>query len=91
MSYLIPIVVHIRLPTLDLYVGSGDGSSPLMILRSVLPGVRIGFADGMLKVSWSLEVNVFIDSVIVPLSLCSISKPMKCFGLENLTLKCCVN
>ena len=86
-----PIVVHIRLPTLDLYVESGDGSSPLMIFRSVRPGVSIGLLVGMLKVSWSLEVNVFMDSVIVPFSLWSMSNPMKSLGLENFTSKCCVN
>ena len=72
---------------MDLYVGSGNESSPLIIFLSVRPGVRIGLVVGMLKVSWSLEVNVFMDSVIVPLSLCSISNPMKSFGLENLTKK----
>ena len=78
-----------RLPTLDLYVGSGDGSSPLMIFLSVLPGVMIGVDCGTLKVSCNFVLNFFIERMIVPLSLCSMSSPMKSLGLENLTSKCC--
>ncbi len=43
------------------------------------------------KVSFNLLVNVFIDSVIVPLSLCARSSPIKSLSLENLTSKCCFN
>ncbi len=86
-----PIVVHMRLPTFDLYVGSGEGSSPLINFLSVRPGVKIGGNCGTLKVSCNFVVNVCIERMIVPSSLCSRSRPIKSLGFENFTSKCVFN
>ena len=83
-----PIVVHMRLPTLDLYVGSGEGSSPLTIFLSVRPGVKIGGDCGALKVSCNFVVNVCIDRVMVPSSLWLMSSPInEVFELGELHIK----
>ncbi len=84
ISYLIPMMVHIRLPTLDLYVGSDEGTSPLMIFLSVLPGVKMEADCVTLKVYFNFVANVCIESVIVPLSWCVMSRPIKSLGLVNL-------
>ena len=43
------------------------------------------------NVSCSLLVKVRIDNVILPFSLCSMSRPIKSLGLQNLASKCCFN
>ena len=88
MSYLIPIVAHIKEPTLDRYALSGSTSCPRMIFLSVRPGVKIVGLSGILKFSCNFFVKVDIDSCIVPFSTsCFTSRPRKSLGKLNLESK----
>jgi len=59
-----------------------------MIFLSVLPGVKTMGESGIWNVSLSFFVNVFIDSLIVPLIGSRWrSRPIKSLGGENLTSK----